>query len=298
MLIERLLRRAVPWVLCILLLSTWVPAAVAGPWQWKINLQGQTPPDAMIMPSALEFDTAKDRYYVVDSGNNRLMSFDREGKLLSAFNAGDSLQAPYDMVRDEKGVLWVVEKGRNSLTSIDLSGKTTVPHTLSYQGRTVYADRLAYAAGQFYVLDRASGGILVFDQDLQGKQSFDCPDCGDGGFVDFKLQGGELWALSMLNRSIYRFGADGRLAAKISLGDAARFPVSLAVDPAGPIYVLERHQGGIAAFDATGELKYRFLEPGQTRGQLYFPVELQIDPWGQLCVVDEGNGRVQIFGRY
>jgi len=61
--------------------------------------------------------------------------------------------------------------------------------------------------------------------------------------------------------------------------------------------VLDRQQRNVVVYDKNGEFKYRFLEKGITRGQLYYPSEIRFDPWGELCLVDEGNGRVEIFKR-
>ena len=43
---------------------------------------------------------------VVDSGKNRILSFDRAGNLLHVFKAGDTLERPFDMVRTTDGALW------------------------------------------------------------------------------------------------------------------------------------------------------------------------------------------------
>jgi len=54
----------------------------AGPWQWQFTLATEGSEGVMQMPTALFVDSGLQRYYVVDAGNNRLLSFDLEGKLL------------------------------------------------------------------------------------------------------------------------------------------------------------------------------------------------------------------------
>lgn len=268
----------------------------AGQWQWQVTLDASTSGKAMDMPSAVYVDGDKQRYYVVDSGNNRLLSFERDGKFLHAFTAEGSLQRPFDMVRDEDGIFWVVEKGKNSLTAIDVAAKSITPRVLRDGDHTIVADRLTLENNLFYVLDASRGDIAVLNKELVVEKWFSCADCS-GGFVDFKIVKGTVWALDRSAKNIVQLAADGSLKSSFSVGEHAAFPVSMAVGPSGFVYVLDRHEGIIAVFDAGGSYKYSFLSGGQMRGQLHFPVEIDFDPWGRLCVVEEGNSRVEVFGR-
>jgi len=266
------------------------------PWQWETSLRVDKAGDAMYMPSAIAFDQESKRYYVVDTGRSRLVSFDRDGKVLKAFTANNRLKAPFDMVRLDNGQLWVVEKGRNSLTRIDIAAKEIKPITLRDGDRQVFPDRIGFAGGKLYVLDRASGQVLRLDTNLNVDQHFGCSDCV-GGISDFVLAEDSVLALAPRDKKIYRFRADGTIVDTINLGDEIDFPVSLAVGPSGYIYVLDRHQNEVFAYSQDGQFKYLFLATGQGPQQVYFPRELRFDPWGRLCVVDEGNGRVEIFSR-
>ncbi len=268
----------------------------ASGWQWSLVLKQDKVSDAMRMPTALFIDGKQGHYYVVDSGRNRLLSFDRQGRLLHIFNAGKGLKTPYDMVRTDSGDIWVVEKGKNSLSRIDLKARRITPATLRYRGALVYPDRLE-AADLLYVLDKASGRIIAYDpSSLKARTAFTCPDCASG-FVDFRIRSGRLWALDRQDRQICRFRLDGTLEKTLHLDGRLNFPVSLAIGPTGSLYVLDRHSRDIVVYDQAGRLRYRFLDRGISRGQLYYPVEIRFDPWGGLCVVDEGNARVEIFRR-
>lgn len=273
-------------------------SALAGsPWQWKMSLYDKTRGDAMYMPAAVAFDKASGRYYVVDTGNSRLVSFNRNGKLLKAFSAEGRLKAPFDMVRMDDGRLWVVEKGRNSLTLIDLAARKVIPHTLHDGDRLVFPDRLAYSGGKLYVLDRANGQVFRLNDDLTIAQRFGCGDC-PGVVVDFVVDHGTVWSLSLLDKLVYHFGPDGHLLKTIHLGDKVDFPVSLAIGPSDSgLYILDRHRHRVDVFGMDGKFQYDFLGLGKGPYQLYFPREIRFDPWGNLCVVDEGNGRVEVFKR-
>jgi len=264
------------------------------PWNWQNSLQVRRIGDSMYMPSAIAFDNESERYYVVDTGRNRLVSFERNGKVITAFTANEQLKAPFDMVRLKNGQLWVVEKGRNSLTLIDIEAKKVEPKTLKDGERLVFPDRIAVSKGKLYVLDRSSGQVLRLAADLSVEQRFGCSECSAGIF-DFVIVGDSLVALEPRDKKIFHFNEDGTIAKEISLGEEAVFPVSLTVDPFGFIFVLDRTQNSVLAYTENGQFLYNFLGSGQSAGKVYFPRQIRFDPWGQLCVVDEGNGRVEIY---
>jgi len=281
-------------VMAVVLLPEMAPAV--SPWQWQMSLRVDEIGESMYMPSAVAFDKGSERYYAVDTGRNRLVSFDRTGKFIRAFTANEQLQAPFDMVRLDNGQLWVVEKGRNSLTLIDIAAKEVKPNILRDGERLVFPDRVAYAGGKLYVLDRSSGQVLRLDKNLSVEQHFGCQDCSAGLF-DFVIFEESILAIEPRDKKIYRFNIDGTIANEINLGAEADFPVSLAVDSSGYIYVLDRHQNSVLTYSQNGQFLYRFLGSGQSAGKVYFARQIRFDPWEHLCVVDEGNGRVEIYGR-
>ena len=269
-------------------------ALAQSPWLWEMTLQEANVGNLMNQPTALHIDPDEERYYVVDSGNNRLLSYNRIGEFLSGFTGGNQLQGPFDMVR-EKGILWVVEKGRNSITKIDLQKKKIIPKQLKYKNAPIYADRLEKADNLFFLLDKGSGSIFALNDELEILKRFACDKCSNG-FVDFKIQNNEIFALEQKDKAVHVFSIAGDLQRKVQLDKSnLDFPRALAVDESGFIYILDRHLGEIIVFSSEGEFKYSFLSAGQARGQLYYPIEIRFDPWGRLCVVEEGNGRVQIF---
>lgn len=283
-----------------ILILTWAPLSMAteGPWKWQLslNIKKEKQGNQMLFPTGLYVDKERERYYVVDAGNNGLHSFDLQGNHLNTLKPGDQLKQPYGMVRDTQDVLWVVEKGRNTLTEIDLKEKKIVTHNLKSGNREIYPDRIAYSEGYFYILDKISGGVVKFDKNLLVVQEISCPE-GRGGFVDFAISDGSIWALDNVGKVIYLFGPGGGVQKKFFIGEEVSFPYALDIGPGGQIYVLDRHEGSVVVFDEAGAYKYRFLTKGQSRARLYYPEDIQFDFWGRLCLVDSGNGRVEIFGR-
>lgn len=271
-------------------------ANAASPWLWDRVLKQDMVQDAMKMPTALYIDADKELYYIVDSGRNRLLSFNRNGDLLSIFNAGKALSIPFDIVKNDADGVWIVEKGRNSLSYIALKEKKVTPNTLTYKGELVYPDRIEADSDILYVLNKATGNIISYSNKLEALNRFSCSEC-PWGFVDFKIHNQKLWALDQANKTIRCFNLNGKLIKTFELGKTVNFPVSLAIEKTGFMYVLDRQRRNIVVYDRNGVFKYRFLEKGIARGQLYYPSEIRFDPWGRLCMVDEGNARVEIFKR-
>jgi streptogramin lyase len=282
----------------VLLLVASGDVFAGSPWKWIFSLKSGIEGKPMVMTSAVYVDQVRNRYYVADPGTSTLHSFDKSGKYLNSFNPGDQLLAPYDLVRDGEGIIWVVEKGRNSLTKIDLKNKKIEKNTLKNKsGSVIYPDRIYPADnGGFYVLDKSSGDVILFNSGLKPSTVFGCRDCARG-FVDFVVKDNKIFALESGERAVYRFARDGSYLGKVELQGDFSFPFALEVGPTGLLYILDRHRGDIAVFNSSGKFKYRFLTKGHNRKKLYYPEDLLFDPWGRLCVVDAGNGRVEVFSR-
>jgi DNA-binding beta-propeller fold protein YncE len=266
-----------------------------GGWQWRFNLVSPEVKEPFLMPTALYIVPELGRFYVVESGHNSLHSFQFDGKFLNTFNPADALQQPFDMVRTAQGdQLWVVEKGRNSLTKIDLKLQSLTPEILKYDGKTVYPDRITLFDNKIYVLDKLTGNIISYGDDLHPGTGF----VGGGkGFIDFTVNNSKLWALDGRSRKISKFDLKGRLESEVFLDADLSFPVAIEIGPSGFVYILDKHEGSVVVFDKSGEMKYRFFEKGHNTNELYFPEDIVFDPLGRLCVVDTGNGRVGVFSR-
>lgn len=266
------------------------------PWQWLFSLKQQGKTQApILMPTGVYVDGQRDRYYVVDPLANSIHSYDRTGKYLNTFNPGDQLSVPYDMTRDDEGILLVIEKGRNTLTEVDLRARKMTPRKLKIKGRSLYPDRIAMSQGKVFVLDKFSGNVVRFDRKLTSYTELGCTDCD--GFIDFKVKSQVVWALAKNSNKVFQFNSQGKVVKKITLDYDLAFPFAIEVGPSGLIHILDRHKGEIVVFDQKGRFKYTFLTKGHSRGRLYYPEDLVFDPWGRLCVVDAGNGRVEVFGR-
>ncbi len=270
----------------------WGGAARA--WQLKMVMAADKNGGGLLNPASFYIDKAHKRYYIVDSGHNRLLSFDKEGQPLQSFNAKGALRLPVAMIRTGSSTILVLEKGRDSLTVINLKDRQVKRHILA--SRRIFPSRVKLSGRKIYVLNKANGRVEIMNSRLKREESFVCAGCRMG-FVDFSLIGrGRVAALTALEGEVRYFAADGKETKRIELSPKPDFAAAFAIDPRqGRIVVAERHSGHLKIYSSSGQLQNEILTRGERPGQLLYPIELQFDPWGRLCVLDEGNGRLAVF---
>ncbi len=271
--------------------------AAGGSWSSLRQLPQKDSGVRLEQPVAVAVDAQVKRYYVVDAAAGQLVSFDQEGKFLSAFTAGGQLKRPVAMVRTGTGSLWVVERSSNELLYINPREKEVRRFTPRHaDGSKLFLSRLAVdSRNRLYGLDRLKGQVVRLDDNLKVVQSFS-GDAGFKGFTDFKLGDDRLWGLDTLTSSVFQLDLSGKVEKRIKL-TGLEFPSALEVDRSGQFYLLDRHAGTVVVFSRNGEKKFSFLGKGKRPGQLWNGADLLFDWQERLCVVDEGSGRVEIFSR-
>jgi len=252
-------------------------------------------PQQIIAPLTTTIDSERQRYYVIDSQQSQIVSFDNQGQQLSTFNANSMLKTPVAMCFARPGKMWVVERATNELLYIDLDTKQVRQFAVKdRQGKPLFIDHIATdSQWQLYVSDRNSGKIFALDDDLKIATTFNATD--NGQLIDFKITPTGLWALDGTNQSVFQFSLNGTLKRKVILNTQLDRPVSLALNDRNQIFILDRPQAKIAVFNSNGDHLYSFGKKGYRRGQLNYPNQILFDWQQRLCVVNQGNDRIEIF---
>ncbi len=272
--------------------------AAGGSWKFQQQLPAKDAGIQITQPIAITADFAAKRYYVVDAGSGQLVSFDKDGTFLAAFNAGGQLSKPVAMARTSTGSLWVVERSSNELLYVNPRQRDVKRFQPKYaDGTKVFLSRLALdSQDRVYVLDRMKGAVLRLDDNLKIVQSFESKN-ELGGFTDIRIKADNLFALNGLGKKIYQYALSGETTRIVTLEEGLQFPAAFEVDSAGFFYLLDRHAGTVVVFSGSGERRFAFLGKGKRNGQLWNATDLLFDWDGQLCIVDEGNVRVDILTR-
>jgi len=264
----------------------------------KLKLSLSAGPDGkhLYHPLCVYYDGHSDRIYVADTGNNRLLSFKKDGTPLKSFNAAGQLKGPYSMVKTPEGIIWVVERPLNSLTMINLKTRQFERHQLSYNGKPVLIDRIYLWNDLLAVLDRASGRVLFYDPDLNLKMAVFPKEKDFRGFFDFKIKGDTLWGLENMSGRIFSIDLKTQQTiANVKPNFPVALPVSFEVDQFNNFYLLDRYLKKVFVFDKNGNLRHKLFKKGYLPGELNYPWQILMLN-GELFVLDEGNGRIDIWG--
>ncbi|HEC68560.1 MAG TPA: 6-bladed beta-propeller [Candidatus Desulfofervidus auxilii] len=249
---------------------------------------------AFNQPQAMYFDPQRKRLYLVDTLNDRLLSFDNQYKFLSAFNAGGKLKTPLAMVRDRKGHIIVTNKGDKSVLIINVKEKKIKSLDLSHIYPPVVPHSLAIASnGCLCLLDKAYKRILIFSPETYQVQKI-IEEEGSSGFSDIKVNNNLVYALDPIFKKVFIYSQKGNVVGSILLKGVA-FPISLAVDRREHLYILDRHKGKVFIFDKQGKPMGEIGKRGWKEGKFYSPCYIFIDSRNILYVVDTGNNRVEVF---
>ena len=247
------------------------------------------------------FDEKKNRLYVTDSTNNRILAFDADFKYVSEFTAGGALASPTSLVKDKGGRFFVTEAAKGRVLLVDMAKKSMEPIDFSVvpKANPVHPGNLAIdSADRLYIVDRANQRILVFDSKMKFERQILVK--GHRGLSDVKVgSDGRIYALNTINGTVCVFDRQGKLVLKFGKkGNAKgqfRFPTSLAIDRKGLIYVVDQHMNKVLVFNKKGKFLFGFSQLGWREGRLHFPSFIYVNSSGRIFIVDRQNSRVSIF---
>ncbi len=248
-------------------------------------------------PAALFYDESKQRLYVADTVNNRLVSFDQGFTFLASL-VHENFALPMGIVKLSTGEFFITDGEKAKVIFIDVKNKIIEPlniRNVPPAAERFLAGRIAIGGDEhLYVIDRLNKRILVVDRNGNFLRSITARGREFYGFNDVRVDDrGFVYAVDTLAAKVYVFNDKGRLVSKFGGDGRLVFPVSVAVDSRGYVYVLDRHPGVIRIFDKTGRLQYDLLKKGYNPGELYNPSYIYIDAKDRIFTID-GN-RVQVF---
>jgi len=247
------------------------------------------------------FDEKKERLYVTDATNHRILAFDADFKYLSEFTGGGALAHPTSIVRDRTGKFFVAEPTKGQVLLIDMARQSIKPVDFSGipSGNPVYPGNMAIDPEDYlYVVDEANQRILVFDPNVRFQRQIPVKD--GQGLRDVKVDAaGRIYALSTIDGSVRVYDRQGDLLLRFGKrGDRKGefdFPASLAIDRKGLIYVVDQHRNHVLVFNKDGRFVFDFSQLGWREGRLHLPSFIYINGADQIFIVDRENARVSVF---
>jgi sugar lactone lactonase YvrE len=231
-----------------------------------------------------------DEFAVADAWRPRLLVYRRVGASWTLERAVALPATPAALAHDGRRYL-IALRGRSELAVVESDGslgrrplaKSVVPGALA-----------ALPNGALLVWDAASGRFLELRGDemlVRGSSAETVTALTADGAAGW-------WAAIGEAGEVRRFDREGRLLATWKV-PAERpipaWPAGLAAEPAGRLFVLDRHGNRVVALDGEGQLAGVGSGRGWEPGLLMLPSGLARLPGGDLLVADQGNGRAQSF---
>lgn len=261
-------------------------------------------------PKAVAIDPAGRMVYVLDadsslfSENTSVKIYGADGTFLKQLPK-DGKPAAISAVSDG---LYVADRDGFDIQKYDLSGKLTSSFGSKGEGKAQFKsmDGLASENGQVYIGDSIRGAILDFRTNTIPSMAFE-PKQSARAFVrwteTFPVTAGKmawndkdntLYGISKEGGKIIRIH-NGAVEGELKLKSKDIYPIALAIDPGGALWVLDKKNSLVVKLDASGNTLISFGMSGSKNGQFDDPADIAISSAGVIFVADAGNHRVQAF---
>jgi DNA-binding beta-propeller fold protein YncE len=235
---------------------------------------------------------------VADSVNGRVQLLAPDGRVAAAFGApapGPTLLPdPVSVAFDDAGRLYVLDQERSRVLVFDRGGKIvrTIGSRGSGPGRLLSPSAVAVSGSTVYVADTGNQRIVRF---------------GTGGGhigaigrfrtirgVAVSPDGSTVYASDAGSNRISVLTSSGGDLAEIGVREL-RSPAQLDVDEAGRVWVADRGNDRVVAYNPDGTVAAAFGRRGVGAGEFIEPAGVSVACNGLVTVSDADNNRVQQF---
>ncbi len=246
----------------------------------------------------------KNRLYISDTGNGRVLAFDLNGKFLFEFakpqGFGKKMPYPYGIAADGKGNIYVADTEAGKLMVYDEQGHFL--KTLAGINRYLSKPTGVFIRGdRIYVSDVKLQQVRVFHGDAKVLMTVGSGSTGKGEqdlFVPNTViadSRGKLYVTDNMNNRIQVFGRDGKYMKTLGSGKGLELlnPRGVALDSRGYIYVANTLNRSIKIYNPAGRFLFDFT--GNNSFSFGVPSSITIDRNDRIYVTDAGS--VMVFSR-
>jgi len=210
-------------------------------------------------PQGIAVDS-KGTIWVVDSGNDRLVSMDRTGRILSTAGSSGSgngeFSSPEGIAITDKDIIYVADTGNERVQVLNTEG--VFMSKIKSAGRRdldAPADVDVDPLGNIYVADKGADQVSKFDRQGRFLKTIGTEGRNDGQFIDPS-------SIVVLNDELY---------------------------------ILDAGNNRVQIFDLEGEFLRKFGTEGSGKGDFVTPTEISRKGLNTIFVADAGNKRIQEF---
>lgn len=248
--------------------------------------------------------------YVSDSGNDRVLVFDEQGRLISKWDQQGSDEGAFDtmgfggLAIDSNDNVFVVDNNNFRIQKFDREGNfmTQWGSQGSEKGQFIRAIGIAMdAMDNVYITDDGNPYIQKFDNQGNFLMAFGGPGASNGTFkhatgitVDSE---GNIFVADYENKNIQKFHENGTfiMAWQMENGNnVSGTPEGLAVDGQDNIYVTDYRFARIQVFDNEGNFLWEIDGKALETNLFIRPTSLAISLEGNIYVVNQASGQITL----
>jgi len=265
------------------------------------ELQGES----LLLPT--DVASANDSIYIVDSGHNRIVKFDVDGKFIKVIGKEGSgegeFKDPVGIFVDNKGYLYVADTANHRIQIFDSSDKFSSMFSLKYGDYQIRPIDVAVdpVKGHIYVTGNNNHKLMVFDQQGKllrqwGKNGSSYGEFRYPATIDL-MNDNRIAVVDVLNTRVQLFNRDGDFLTEVGQwgvlpGQLFR-PKGVAIDEQNRIYISDSYMNVIQVFQDNGQL-INVLEPPDGY-QFQTPVGMTVDGRNRLYVTEMLKQQVSVF---
>lgn len=240
-------------------------------------------------------------FLVADTENSRIVRYAMTPERLTpeaVFPLPET--SPLIIQTSTKGDIYSLDGKTRTIVKISADGKVTgkvepkkLPLPKAFIPRSFKLDK----QDNIYLLDIFSERVLVLNAAEEYLRQVAFP-AGYSFFSDLAISPqGEIYLLDSVAGAIYIANPTAESFELLSSGlkEHMNFPVSLALDSKGVLYLSDQYGSGLALVGHDGSFQGRKFGLGWEDGQLYYPAQLCINNQDTLIIADRNNSRVQVF---
>jgi sugar lactone lactonase YvrE len=238
---------------------------------------------------------------VADTGNGRLLRYSIAGENWTP--GGEivlpQLPSPIRVGVNSKGEIFALDGQSRKIARVAASGEFLgyVAPVGDVQGAIVPRSFRIDRDDNLYLLDVLSARVLVMDP--SGKIQREIPFPKEYGFFsDLAVDpGGSILLLDSVRKRVFKVAKNSPIAVPLteSLKEEVYFPVAIATDKQGTIFLVDQNGSGVVILGPDGSFRGRRLSMGWKEGFLRYPAQMCVTENGAAFIADRGNNRVDGF---